>query len=228
MRVYERTEHKFVQMFRRSKAPATPAATAAKKNTSASSSTSTSASSASASASSSTSAPSDRSSSLYSSLAPARRNQRTVAAPVPASASAWSKATTTMTDLLARHEADGDSHEHEQGPDGLFPNYMFRSSKKLKAKGDPASATELMRAYVSVCTSTPRPVDAPSGGQVSMVTEPDFGSDMFEYVTQTDNTKEMIGRMAGLLQLVVKKTEVLEVHVCTFNMVYLVQAYTLY
>ena len=128
-------------------------------------------------------------------------------------ASAWNVNLASLNGCFSRKARHDDAEDHEHPDVGLFTVNMLAPALKFKRRSEHESALESLRATKRVCT-TDEPVTAGAvggaeGGPVTL--EPDFGTDLYQAVGQSSGTAATLATMAVLLQIIVKRLEVVEV-----------------
>ncbi len=166
--------------------------------------------SASASASSQSSASTAHSESALAGMNRVRRNFNPVQLP-PGEANNWSVIQRDVQSVFVEHEQGGSERRtHEMPGDGLLCGYLTNSALKHKGLGHHVGALELMRCVQGVLTSKPQ-LGGAGAAELANTSVPDLGTDFYDYVESGTSTSDRTLRLAGLLQLGLKKIEVVEV-----------------
>ncbi len=166
--------------------------------------------SAAASASSRSSASASQLDSAVASLKRVRHNVLPVQLP-PGEANNWSLIQREVQRVFVEHEQGGsERHTHEMPGDGLLSGYLTKSAFKQQGRGHHVGALEVMRCVQGVLTSKQQ-LGGAGAAALANTSIPDLGSEYYDYVESGTNTSDRTLRLAGLLQLGLKKIEVVEV-----------------
>ena len=155
------------------------------------------------------------------SLAPSRRQGPSVVAGSNAGVhtdprhgvSAWTVQLAAMTSVFRKNAAEEGAVEHEDPDGGLFANSMLAPAMKCKGRLDHDSALESLRATKRACTINVCGNGEPShgSGEGTFSEQADFGTDLYHAVHTSSGTSTTLSNIAVLLQIIVKRLEVLEV-----------------